>query len=106
MRRLLALGYDLVPVNPNVRSVLGRPAVASLAEIDGPVDLVDVFRRAEHLPGVAAEAVATGASALWLQSGLRSPEARATAEAAGLDYVEDACLAVEAERAGVRWGTP
>lgn len=97
---LLDHGYDVVPINPNATEVLGRRAVASLAEVDGPIDLVDVFRRAEHAPGVAEEAVAIGARALWLQQGVRSEEARRIAEDAGLAYVEDRCLAVEVARAG------
>jgi len=65
-----------------------------LAHVDEPIDLVDVFRRPEHVPAHAREAVAAGARAFWLQLGLRSPEAREIAVAGGLDYVEDACTAV------------
>jgi uncharacterized protein len=95
LRRLLAAGYDVVPVNPRCDEVLGLPTVPSLPEVEGPIDLVDVFRRAEHAPALAEQSVAVGASALWLQQGVRSPEARRIAEEAGLDYIEDACLAVE-----------
>jgi uncharacterized protein len=94
MRYLLAHGYRVIPVRPSCDEVLGVPCVASLAGIDEPVDLVDVFRRTEHAPGLAHEAVAAGATAFWLQLGLVSPEARQIATAAGLDYVEDACTAV------------
>jgi predicted CoA-binding protein len=94
MRYLLQAGYRVIPVRPRVDEVLGVPAVASLAEIDEPIDLVDVFRRAEHTAEVAREAVAAGAKAVWLQLGIVSPEARAVAEGAGLDYVEDLCTAV------------
>ncbi len=66
----------------------------SLAEIEEPIDLVDVFRRAEFTPEVAREAVAVGARALWLQLGLVSEESRRIAAAGGLDYVEDRCTAV------------
>ncbi|GGI08877.1 CoA-binding protein [Egicoccus halophilus] len=104
MRRLLQAGYELVPVNPRVGEVLGTPAVASLAELDAPVDLVDVFRRVEHTPQVAREAAAIGAPALWLQTGLRSSEARTVAEQAGMDYVEDRCLAVEVAVRGITVG--
>jgi predicted CoA-binding protein len=69
--------------------------VASLDEVPEPIDLVDVFRRPEHTPDVAREAVAAGARALWLQLGIANPEARAIAEAGGLRYVEDHCLKVE-----------
>jgi predicted CoA-binding protein len=65
-----------------------------LADVGEPVDLVDVFRRVEHCPAHAREAVDVGAKALWLQLGLVSPEARAIAEDAGLDYVENECTAI------------
>ena len=94
MRYLLAYGYRVIPVRPSCDEVLGVPCVASLAEIDEPIDLVDVFRRPEHTPAVAHEAVSVGAKALWLQLGIVSPDAREIATAAGLDYVEDACTAV------------
>jgi predicted CoA-binding protein len=94
MRYLLDQGYRCIPVNPNCAEVLGVPAVASLADIGEPVDLVDVFRRPEFCPTHAREAVALGAGALWLQLGIVSAEARQVAEAAGLDYVENACTAV------------
>jgi uncharacterized protein len=94
-RRLLDHGYDIVPVNPNAREVLGLRAYPALADVPGDIDVVDVFRREEHLPGVAREAVEVGARALWLQLGLRSAEARKIAEEAGLDVVEDRCLGVE-----------
>jgi uncharacterized protein len=95
MRYLLEQGYDVVPVRPrDCDDVLGIPCVASLREIDRPVDLVDVFRRPEYTPDVAREAVETGAKALWLQMGIVSDEARRIAESAGLDYVENACTKV------------
>jgi len=94
MRYLLAAGYNVIPVRPAVREVLGVPAVASLAEIDEPIDLVDVFRTESAAPGHAREAVEAGAKAFWLQLDLHSPDARAICEEAGLDYVEDECTAI------------
>ena len=94
MRYLLDAGYRVIPVRPHVREVHGVPCVASLAEIDEPIDLVDVFRRADACPGVAREAVEAGAKVVWLQLGLVSPEARRIAEDAGLEYVEDECTAI------------
>ena len=95
MRYLLAQGYDVIPVRPlDCDDVLGVPCVETLADIDRPIDLVDVFRRPEHTPAHAHEAVASGAKALWLQLGIRSEEARHIATEAGLDYVEDLCTAV------------
>jgi predicted CoA-binding protein len=94
MRYLLAQGYKVIPVRPHRTEILGIPCVASVADIEEPVDLVDVFRRPEFCPDVAEQAAAAGAKALWLQLGIVSPEARAIAERAGMDYVENACTAV------------
>jgi len=95
MRYLLAQGYRVIPVRPvGCDEVLGVPCVRSLAEIEEPIDLVDVFRRPEHTPAHAREAVEAGAGALWLQLGIVSAESRRIAAEAGLDYVEDACTAI------------
>jgi predicted CoA-binding protein len=95
MRYLLAQGYDVIPVRPlDCDDVLGVPCVATLAEIDEPIDLVDVFRNVDACPGHAREAVEVGAGAVWLQLGLISPEAREIATGAGVDYVEDECTAI------------
>jgi predicted CoA-binding protein len=95
MRYLLRAGYRVIPVRPlDCDDVLGIPCVPTLADIDEPIDLVDVFRNAAACPGHAQEAVDAGAKAVWLQLGLVSPEARRIATDAGLDYVEDACTAV------------
>jgi uncharacterized protein len=95
MRYLLDQGYRVIPVRPaDVEEVLGVPVVTSLAEIDEPIDLVDVFRREGAAPEHAREAVAAGAKAFWLQLHLFSPEARRIATDAGLDYVEDECTAI------------
>lgn len=94
MRYLLAAGYRVIPVRPGCTEVLGIPCVSTLAEIEEPIDIVDVFRAAVHAPDHAREAVAAGAGALWLQLGVVSSEARRIATDAGLDYVEDACTAV------------
>jgi predicted CoA-binding protein len=94
MRYLLAQGYRVIPVRPHRTEILGIPCVGSVADLEEPVDLVDVFRRPEFCPDVAEQAAAAGAKALWLQLGIVSPEARAIAERAGMDYVENACTAV------------
>jgi predicted CoA-binding protein len=93
-------GYRLFGVNPACKEpeVFGVPMVASLDQVPEPIDIVDVFRRPEHTPEVAREAVAVGAKALWLQLGIANPEARAIAEEAGLTYVEDRCLKVDHSR--------
>jgi len=96
MRYLQRAGYRVLPVNPMAcpGEILGVSCVPSLGDLDEPVDLVDVFRRSEFCADVARQARAIGAPALWLQLGVRSAEARSVAEAAGMDYVEDACTAV------------
>jgi uncharacterized protein len=94
MRYLLRAGYRVIPVRPRRREVLGVPCAPSLLDVEEPIDLVDVFRRVEFCPGIAEDAAAVGANALWLQLGLVSPEARAIAERAGMDYVEDECTAI------------
>ncbi len=94
MRYLLAAGYRVVPVRPGRREVLGIPCVPSLRDVDEPIDLVDVFRRAEFCPAVAEDAAAIGAKALWLQLGIVSPAARDIAERASMDYVGDECTAI------------
>jgi predicted CoA-binding protein len=94
MRYLQRAGYRCIPVNPNADDVLGERCYPSLEDLPEPVDLVDVFRRAEYCADAAREAAAIGAPALWLQLGLRSVEARNVAEEAGMEYVEDACTAV------------
>ena len=95
MRYLLEAGYRVIPVRPvGPLEIHGQRRVASLAEIEEPIDLVDVFRRSEYCPDVARQAVEAGAGALWLQLGVVSSEAQAIAEAAGLDYVEDECTAI------------
>ncbi|MEX2324636.1 MAG: CoA-binding protein [Nitriliruptoraceae bacterium] len=96
--RLQTLGYDIVPVNPNVTEVLGVAAIPSLADIDGHIDIVDVFRRPAFATDIARDAVAIGAEALWLQLGVTSQQARTIAESADLRYIEDRCLGVDAAR--------
>lgn len=93
MRMLQRAGYTVIPVNPNERAVLGERAYAALADVPVPIDIVDVFRRAEFTPPVADEAVAVRAKALWLQSGVVNEDAAARAAAGGLTVVMDACIA-------------
>jgi len=92
MRKLLSVGYHVIPVNPHETEVLGERAYASLSDVPMPVDIVDVFRRSEYTPSIADEAVKIGAKALWLQSGVTSEEAAMRAKAGGLMVVMDTCL--------------
>ena len=101
MRQLLDAGYDVVPVNPTVESVLGRTSYATLEEAltaTGKFDMVDVFRRPEHTPDIARSAVTIGAQSLWLQLGVVNWEAAQIAYEAGLAVVMDRCTAIEHRR--------
>jgi predicted CoA-binding protein len=93
--QILRHGWRILPVNPFVGEIFGVRAVPTLADLDEAVDLVNVFRPARDAVDVVRQAVAIKAPAVWLQSGIVSAEARRIAEEAGIDYVEDRCLAVE-----------
>ncbi|NOX30278.1 MAG: CoA-binding protein [Actinobacteria bacterium] len=90
--------FELWFVNPRETEILGQPVYASLEDLPGEPDMVNVFRRPADLPGVAEEAVAVGASSLWIQLGLWSDEAASIAHDGGLDVVMDRCLKVEHAR--------
>ncbi|SRR6266851_1033218 len=91
-------GYRIIPVNPNETEVLGEKAYARLEDVPEPVDIVDVFRRAEEVPAVVDSAIGIGAKVFWMQLGIENVEAAEKARAAGLVVVEDACLLVEHRR--------
>ncbi len=95
MARLRQVGYRVIPVNPNETQVLGEKAYPSLQEVPVPIDIVDVFRRAEFTPSIADDAARIGAKALWLQQGIWNDDAAARAKAAGLIVIMDACIGVE-----------
>jgi uncharacterized protein len=90
--------YEVWPVTPREDEILGAKAYPSLAELPGEPDVVDVFRRADQLPGVAEEAVAAGAKVLWMQLGLHSDEAVEIAHGAGLEVVSNRCMKIEHAR--------
>jgi len=91
-------GYRVVPVNPRESEILGETSCRSLAEVPGPVDIVNVFRAPHTLPGIAAEAVAIGAKNLWCQFTVINEEGARIAEAGGLSVVMDRCIKVEHAR--------
>jgi len=88
-------GYRTIPVNPNETEVLGEKSYARLEDVPEKIDLVDIFRRAEHVPEVVESAIRVGANVVWMQLGIESEEAAEKARAAGLAVVEDACILVE-----------
>ena len=91
-------GWRIIPVNPHADKILGEQVYRRIADVPGQVGLVEVFRPPEQTPDIARQAVAAGATALWLQLGIASAEARAIAEGAGLLYVEDRCMLIEQRR--------
>lgn len=99
MKYLQEKGYRVIPVNPKEAAagtvILGEPAVAGLAGIDVPVDMVDCFRNSEAIPPIADEAIRIGAKVLWLQLGVRNDEAAAKARAAGLTVIQNRCPKIE-----------
>ncbi|MEQ8765129.1 MAG: CoA-binding protein [Planctomycetota bacterium] len=92
MAYLLEAGYDVIPVNPRYEKILGRPCRASLEAIEGPVDIVNVFRRPEEVGPIVDQAIARGDSAVWLQDGVIAPEAAERALSAGLTVVMNRCI--------------
>ena len=92
---LQSAGYRILPVNPNETEVLGQKSYGRLEDIAEPIDIVDVFRRSEDVPPIAASAIAIAAKVLWLQQGITNSAAAEKARAAGLIVVEDACLFLE-----------
>ena len=96
-------GYEIYPVNPFADEVLGQPAVDSLADVEEDIELVNVFRPTEEVPGIVEEildrkAAAGDVEALWLQLGIHDDEAVRAAEDAGLQVVSDRCMKVEHQR--------
>jgi uncharacterized protein len=95
-------GYRIVPVNPRETEILGEHAYPSLGDIPANIriDVVDVFRRSEHTPNVAREAVAIGARVLWLQQDIVNDEAYRIASDAGLEVIMGVCIRTTIQRLG------
>ncbi len=87
-----AAGYRIVPVNPAETEVLGEKAHPTVASVPAPVEIVNVFRRPEVVPGVVDDAIAAGAKVIWMQEGIVSEKAAAKAREAGLEVVMDRCI--------------
>jgi predicted CoA-binding protein len=91
-RFLIGQGFEVLPVNPKLESVLDRKVYASLEDVPGPVDVVDIFRRSEAVPPIVDAAIAIKAKTVWMQEGVVHEEAAAKAKAAGLKVVMDRCV--------------
>ena len=91
-RYLQERGYTVIPIHPAAREVLGQPAYRRLADVPVPIDLVDVFRRAEAIPAVVDECLDLGLKAIWIQDGIINESAAERARAAGMMVVMDRCI--------------
>ena len=94
-RYMQTVGYRIIPVNPNETEVLGEKAYASLDDVPGPIEIVDIFRRPEFVPDVVEAAIRRKARVIWMQLGIVNEAAAARAHAAGLEVVMDQCILVE-----------
>ena len=101
---LIDAGYTVIPVHPTATEILGRSAYPTLADIPGPVDIVDVFRPSPEAPALAEQAAAINARTLWLQLGITSPGASEIAHQAGMTYLEDVCIGATTLRLGTHPG--
>lgn len=91
-------GYQVYPINPRVTEIAGHLSYASLRDVPAPIDIVNVFRRAEFLPEIVEDAIAIQAATLWTQLGISDSDAAAQATQAGLNVIMDACIKVEHQR--------
>jgi predicted CoA-binding protein len=91
-------GYKIIPVNPSIKGSLGEKAVASLADVEEKIDLVDVFRRSEYVPDLVDEAIRLKVPAIWLQEDVIHEEAAEKARKAGIFVVMDKCILKEHRR--------
>lgn len=92
---LMEEGYTIIPVNPGQSEILGQTCYPDLRAIQEPVDLVDIFRRPEHVLPIVEDAIAIGARFIWMQEGIVNAEAAAKAEAAGLEVIMDRCTKID-----------
>ena len=98
-RYLIDAGYTVYLVNPTEPGeILGREVYASVRELPAPVDIVDIFRRPQHVPPVVEDAIAAGAKTVWMQLGIVNEEAAARARSAGLEVVMDRCTRIDHAR--------
>ena len=91
-------GYKIIPINPAIKEVLGEKAYSNLTQVSMPVDIIDVFRRNEEVPGVIKEALKLKPKAIWLQLGVINEEAAKQAIEAGLTIIMDRCIKIEHNR--------
>jgi len=95
---LTAVGYDVVPVNPREKQILGKTCYGALRDIPGPIEVVDIFREPSAVPALVEEAIAVGAKVIWMQLGVIHEAAAERACKAGLEVVMDRCMKIEHAR--------
>jgi predicted CoA-binding protein len=95
---MLAHGYDVTPVNPREKEILGRRSYSSLRDVPGPIEIVDIFREPAAVPDIVEDAIARGAKVIWMQLGVINEKAAARAREAGLEVVMDRCVKIEHAR--------
>jgi uncharacterized protein len=90
-----ASGYHIIPVNPNESQVLNEKSYARIEDVPEKIEVVDIFRRPEHIPSVVEDAIRAGVKVIWMQLGIENEAAAEKARAAGLTVVMDACMLIE-----------
>ena len=95
---LLSEGYDVTPVNPREKEILGRKCYPTLRDVPRPIEIVDIFREPAAVPAIVEDAIAVGAKVIWMQLGVVHLEAAARAREAGLQVVMDRCMKIEHAR--------
>ena len=93
-------GYRIIPIHPDETEVIGEKAYPDLSSVPEPIEIVNIFRRPEHVPEIVTEAIAIGAKVVWMQEGIVNLEAAKAGEDAGLIVVMDRCLRSEHRRLG------
>lgn len=97
-RYLKEHGYKVIPVNPKYKEVLGETCYPDLKAVPEPIDVVDIFRNVEAIPGIVDEAIAVKAGSVWMQLGLAHNQSADKARAAGLSVVMNKCIKIEHQR--------
>ena len=85
-------GYEIIPVNPEISESLGKASYASLGDVPGSIDIVNIFRRSQFVGPIVDQAVTLGVKCIWMQEGVRDDEAAERARAAGMSVIQDRCI--------------